>query len=782
MSRLPEPGSDIDIWGDILNDFLLVEHNKNGTLRAGGSLGTKASVAGDLGGTADTPVVTGIHLAAPLGIAQGGTGASTQQFPVMRGSWAPTTSYAAKDIVQFQAGAFICVQAHTSSPSVTGQTAAFDTDTSSIQAAIDACAAAGGGTVFIPAGTVAVTTLVLKNHVWLRGTGMYATTIRCLSSTNGPVIKNFISPNGVTANAEFCGLFDLKIDGNKTGNPSTSSHGVSFATNPQYTQATQDDQFDPHHLLQNVRIVNCGGIGFVDSGRSECRLINVDAEKNNGGGIATSFDTFLESCTAGNNGDFGFSFTHGNIMANNCKAFLAGRDANLNSPGFSMTGAALAVTLTGCIAQNNNGDGFYIASVPSVVLSGCAADSNNYGTSNGASDYVGVHLNGAVHCVIDFVSTQSFQAGNQVGNQASALRIHGGADKNDIRVTTYAQSGFTLGPTYTADSVLLNNRLIADGVLLNPLPKLPDNGDVQVSNPGDGQTLQYSAASGKWVNSSAPIGSFAGGMLGDGSDGAATLDGSTVVAWANLVGSTYTMSRDALTTALTINAGITVVCAGYRIFCQGTMVNNGAIRADGNSATSSTGAAASTPRSIGTGAKGGNGNAGPGSAGNIGGFGVGTGGAGGNGTAGNAGAAAVSPQSAQNWMLRSGHGVVTGVIGYAGAAAAILGGSGGSGGGGDSTNKGGGGGTGGSLIAILARTFTNTGTLSASGGNGFSPTIGNCGGGGGGGGGAILAFTINPATNTGTTAVTGGLGATGCGTGTIGANGTAGTVLFVQLQ
>lgn len=35
VSRLPIPGSDDDSWGDILNDFLSVEHNANGTLKVG---------------------------------------------------------------------------------------------------------------------------------------------------------------------------------------------------------------------------------------------------------------------------------------------------------------------------------------------------------------------------------------------------------------------------------------------------------------------------------------------------------------------------------------------------------------------------------------------------------------------------------------------------------------------------------------------------------------------------------------------------------------------------
>ncbi len=97
MPRLPKPGSDENTWGDILNEFLTVAHNDNGSLKdvgvvaqkyvkpAGGipeadlatavqtKLNSGASVSdadattkgivrltGDLGGTADNPMVPGL--------------------------------------------------------------------------------------------------------------------------------------------------------------------------------------------------------------------------------------------------------------------------------------------------------------------------------------------------------------------------------------------------------------------------------------------------------------------------------------------------------------------------------------------------------------------------------------------------------------------------------------------------------------------------------------------------------------------------------------------------
>lgn len=43
MARLPQPGADDGVWGGVLNDFLLVAHNSDGTLQNVGILATKAA-------------------------------------------------------------------------------------------------------------------------------------------------------------------------------------------------------------------------------------------------------------------------------------------------------------------------------------------------------------------------------------------------------------------------------------------------------------------------------------------------------------------------------------------------------------------------------------------------------------------------------------------------------------------------------------------------------------------------------------------------------------------
>lgn len=77
MARLPNPGGDAGNWGTILNDFLLVEHESDGTLRSDGTLADKADAththnandvtAGTLNiarvptGTTNTTVALGDH-------------------------------------------------------------------------------------------------------------------------------------------------------------------------------------------------------------------------------------------------------------------------------------------------------------------------------------------------------------------------------------------------------------------------------------------------------------------------------------------------------------------------------------------------------------------------------------------------------------------------------------------------------------------------------------------------------------------------------------------------
>ena len=320
-------------------------------------------------------------------------------------------------------------------------------------------------------------------------------------------------------------------------------------------------------------------------------------------------------------------------------------------------------------------------------------------------------------------------------------------------------------------------------------------------------------------------------MFGDGSDGTYTFDGvqgSVAGLFTKSDATNYYLLRDIFFQDLTVDAGITLRGAGYRIFVAGTATIEGTIKEDGFSAggngangSGGTGGAGGTlgiagaggfylaPRPGIVGGAGGN----SGFSGNSGGNGTASNpalGLGNAGAAGGVGGAAGANQgnggSAGGSVLPALYGgirhIMAGIQGRLFSASAVVSytawggnggaGGGGSGGGGTGTPGGGGGGGGGggdaSGLLVAAATLTGAGSIhvngsaGGNGGNGAGNT-GTAGGGGGGGGGnggngGWLTIVFNNDDGwTGTkTANAGAAGAGGTGgVSTAGTNGNAGS-------
>jgi hypothetical protein len=58
VSRLPTPGSDNGVWGTVLNDFLSVSHNSDGTLKTSSVKAAGAEMAGGQEGDSDSDTPT----------------------------------------------------------------------------------------------------------------------------------------------------------------------------------------------------------------------------------------------------------------------------------------------------------------------------------------------------------------------------------------------------------------------------------------------------------------------------------------------------------------------------------------------------------------------------------------------------------------------------------------------------------------------------------------------------------------------------------------------------
>lgn len=297
-------------------------------------------------------------------------------------------------------------------------------------------------------------------------------------------------------------------------------------------------------------------------------------------------------------------------------------------------------------------------------------------------------------------------------------------------------------------------------------------------------------------------------FFGDASDGTVVFDGSTTILGLVPSGSAYTLTRDIYCNNITVNTGVSIITAGFRIFAQGTttLTGTGTIKNNGvnggNASTSTGGTGGTIPSSVTTsvGTAGGAGGAGAIPNGSIngtngsnstattysistaGGIG-GTGGAGTNtpGSAGTAGGATASGTNGIRDSFTALSQVVAGNI-------IKLGTGGGGGGGGASTNNvgntgggGGGGGAAGGLVFLASKALAGTGNLTATGGvggNGANAVLssGGAGGGGAGGGGAggVVILISKTAANPYTVTVTGGAaGSAGTGVGTGGTGGAA---------
>jgi len=125
MARLPVPGSDNEIWGNILNEFLSVEHNTDGTLKSTGSLATKANDAAVVH-NAGNEMIGGIKTFSTAPVVP------SNSFPesaitnltadlnarlTFRGAWAPSTAYVTHDLVTFSGTSYVAISSFTSGTS-----------------------------------------------------------------------------------------------------------------------------------------------------------------------------------------------------------------------------------------------------------------------------------------------------------------------------------------------------------------------------------------------------------------------------------------------------------------------------------------------------------------------------------------------------------------------------------------------------------------------------------------------------------------------------------------
>ncbi|HEY9217505.1 MAG TPA: glycosyl hydrolase family 28-related protein [Phenylobacterium sp.] len=196
-------------------------------------------------------------------------------------------------------------------------------DTAAIQKALDAAYAAGGGTVYIPAGTYIVHSisgdasdgcLQIRSGVTLAGDGMGLSNLKVADGENHKISGIVRTPSGeVTTNVV---VHDLTIDGNHQNNDGEID-GFFCGVTPGSTQ------YDDNILLQRVEIMNVSRYGFDPHEQTRHLTIRDSvAHDNLGDGFTIDFcfDTVLENNVAYGNGRYGFNIvtsSHDLLLKNN---------------------------------------------------------------------------------------------------------------------------------------------------------------------------------------------------------------------------------------------------------------------------------------------------------------------------------------------------------------------------------------------------------------------------------------------------------------------------------
>jgi len=190
MARLPIPGQDDGAWGDILNDFLAIEHNADGSLKASGSLKAKADDAAVVH-ISSTETITGTKTfqTSPFIPAPSlSSHASTKHYvdtavAAANSTLAPVaTSGTYTDLADTPAAGSCVVVAAPDAPTRVKTGADYlcngTNDTQMIQSALDSLASPGG-TVVLSQGTFTLSSGINwdAHSITLRGQGVGATKI-----------------------------------------------------------------------------------------------------------------------------------------------------------------------------------------------------------------------------------------------------------------------------------------------------------------------------------------------------------------------------------------------------------------------------------------------------------------------------------------------------------------------------------------------------------------------------------------------------------------------------
>jgi parallel beta-helix repeat protein len=482
MSRLPIPGADVGVWGSVLNDFLLTEHNIDGSLKLRDDFALVKSKANAAVQRSERDVPNGYpSLDADGRISTSQLGAGTANGTTfLRGDQAwvtvPVPSDATTDtkgIVQLAGD----LGGTSAVPLVPGLANKVDKDSlfhnvkdfgatgdgvTDDTAAITAALALGGIT-FFPAGTFIHSGLVLPSGAYLLGVGSggyvknYAPAYQpsvpqsersTLKLKNGANVHAISIPVGAAHGV----IENLEIDGNKANQTSGSGYGICLLNAPNAEEA----QWKFNKLY--VHDTRVHGL-YIGSNRQGCTTsqsvyfsCGTDDTTAGSGIVLAGTDTTVDACLVGVSWSDGIKILSSVNRITNTEVF-----SNITSGSGAGAGIAIADSMgcsrnivSGCTIDRCAGHGIYLGTTAVSNTFVANVFHSNSQKTNGASYH--------------FYAKES---GNQlIGNQF--YRNDAGASSNKPNYAVFISAGKSLyGKNQNAvEAAAYNTAAVNDTTLL----------------------------------------------------------------------------------------------------------------------------------------------------------------------------------------------------------------------------------------------------------------------------------------------------------------------------
>lgn len=432
MARLPIPGSDNGTWGAVLNDFLDVEHNPDGTLRRGPDITNALNTANSAQAAAnnkidktiltakgDMLVASAASTAARLGVGSNSQYLVSDSTQTLGVKWADPAFLRASDFG-----------------------AVFDgttNDAPALQAAIDEAISSGRPLLLDPGISIVGAPLSINAPLTIIGSGKASTTLKAANGLNDYVLSFTGGAPGVgIVSANFT---DFKIDGNsanQTAGGAIKADGAVQCTFERLHLTSVYDwglklgpitggAFGHHNRVINCLFDNSGGSAGFGGGAwltssDENWFVETDFEFLGGASAPIGTAPIMLYDQAGLQHIIGCNFVSG---SNNCIGIRAQNVLNTK--------------IIACMFDGLAGDGIFLVTNKCIVANNLITGPGDAGTVAAS----GIHLEFNTH--FNIIANNSLETSNTVAGRVRSLireESTGGSSDNLIEGNSVTWGAF----------------------------------------------------------------------------------------------------------------------------------------------------------------------------------------------------------------------------------------------------------------------------------------------------------------------------------------------------